>query len=78
MDVAVAQGRRLLGLQGQGQPVGGGRVGVFPISAISGAIRGRLAQLGGPIGHNQIKVQQAAPGVAVDAMQQEIAHGTAH
>jgi hypothetical protein len=58
--------------------VGGGRVGVFRISAISGAIRGRLAQLGGPIGHNQIEIQQAAPGVAVDAMQQQVAHGAAH
>jgi hypothetical protein len=76
--VAVAQGRRILGLQGQGQPVGGWGVGVSRISAISGAICGRLAYLGGPIRHDQIEIQQAAPGVPVDAVEQQVAHGASH
>jgi hypothetical protein len=63
MKVAVAQGRRILGLQGQGQPVGGW---------------GLVIQLGRPIGHNQIEVQQAAPGIPVDAVQEQVAHSAAH
>jgi hypothetical protein len=39
---------------------------------------GLLAQPGRPIGHDQIEVQQAAPGVPMDAVQQQIAHGASY
>ena len=36
-----------------------------------------LAELGRPIGYDQIEVQQAAPGVTMDAVEEEVAHGAA-
>ena len=77
MEVAKAQGRGVLGLKGPGQPVGGRGGNLSRCGAIPAGAWGLVTQIGRPIRHNQIKIQQAAPGVPVDAVQQQVPHGAA-